>query len=92
MYTKNWLILKDDAKRTFEVCGQEFNTNAFMNRTIGMQRLGMMVTAITPPITNKNSNRASVTVPGYTQEEGLEARLMSQYRVLTMGSVDLDEE
>ena len=90
MYTKNWLILKDDAKRTFEVVGQEFNTNAFMNRTIGMQRLGMMVSAITPPITNKNSNRASVTVPGYTPEEGLEARLMSQYRTLMIDPIDED--
>lgn len=92
MYSKNWLILKDDAKKTFEICGQETNTNAFMNRTIGMQRLGMMVSAITPPISNTNSNRTSVRVPGYTPEEGLEARLMNQYRALMMGPMDIEEE
>jgi hypothetical protein len=90
MYTKNWLILKDDAKRTFEVVGQDVNTNAFLNRTIGMQRLGMLVSGITPPITNKNSSRTAVTVPGYAPEEGLEERLMIQYRALMIGPVDED--
>jgi hypothetical protein len=88
MYSKNWLILKDDAKKTFEVCGQDGNTNAFMNRTIGMQRLGMLVSGITPPVSNTNSNRISIKVQGYTPEEGLEERLMVQYRALMMGTID----
>lgn len=92
MYSRNWLILKDDTKKTFEICGQDGNTNAFMNRTIGMQRLGMTVSGITPPVSNKNANRAMVSVPGYTPEEGLEERLMVQYRALMMGPMDMDEE
>jgi len=90
MYTKSWQILKDDAKKTFEVCGQELNTNAFTNRVIGMQRVGMNVSCITPPITNKNSNKANLQVTGYTKEDGLQERLANEYREIMMRSVDMD--
>lgn len=88
MYAKNWQVIKDDSRRTFEVCGQERNTNLFTNTVHGMQRAGMNVSYVTPPVTNKNSSRDTVTVAGYTKEEGLHDRLMKTYREITMGSVD----
>jgi len=88
MYTGCWLIIKDDAKRTYEVCGQSPDGNLFYNNTVAMQRAGMNVSCITPPITNKNSSKELVKVPGYTKEDGLRERLQNQYREIYMKSVD----
>lgn len=90
MYSKNWQIIKDDSKKTFEICGLETNTNHFTNSVHGMQRAGMNVSCMTPPVTNKNSNKESVKVSGYTKEEGLLERLLKQHREITMGSIDED--
>ena len=91
MYSKNWQIIKDDAKRTFEVCGQEANTNSFTNKTYAMQRVGMNVSCTTPPVTNKNSSKGHIKITGYVLEEGLYERLLKQYREITLGSVDYDD-
>lgn len=88
MYTKCWQIIKDDAKKTFEVCGQDTNTGLFENRVLGMQRVGMNVSCITPPITNKSSNKAVLQVMGYTREDGLHDRLAAQYRSIMLQSMD----
>lgn len=88
MYSKCWQIIKDDAKRTFEICGQSANTNLFTNTIHGMQRVGMNVSYLTPPITHKNSSKDLVKVPGYTKEDGLHDRLLKQYRETMMGSID----
>jgi len=90
MYTKSWQILKDDNKKTFEVCGQEMNTNGFTNRVLGMQRVGMNVSYVTPPVTNKNSSKSTIQVLGYTKEDGLQERLANEYREIMMRSVDMD--
>jgi hypothetical protein len=90
MYSKNWLIIKDDTKRTFEVCGQESGTNAFTNKTYAMQKAGMNVSCMTPPVTNKTSSKDLIKITGYTKEEGLYERLLKQYRDLTIGSLDHD--
>ena len=80
MHTILWQIIRDDAKRTYEVCGQVSNTNAFTNRVAAMQRFGMNVSCATPPVTNKNSSKELVKVTGYALEEGLEQRLLKQFR------------
>ena len=88
MYSKCWQIIKDDSKRTFEVCGQAFNTNAFTNKTVALQRAGMNVSCATPPITNKTSSRELIKLTGYTYETGLLERLVKEYRAIMKGSMD----
>ena len=88
MYSKYWLIIKDDAKRTFEVCGQATSENSFTNKTYAMQKAGMNVSCITPPVTNKTSSKSLVKVSGYTKEDGLHDRLSKAYQEITMRSSD----
>jgi hypothetical protein len=88
MITKFWKIIKDDSKRTFEVCGQVSNENSFTNRTYGMQKAGMNVSCMTPPVTNKTSSKDLVKITGYTKEDGLEQRLLDQFRKITMPPLD----
>jgi hypothetical protein len=88
MFSKNWLVIKDDAKKTFEVWGKETNTNPFMNKVHGMQRLGMNVSCTTPPVTNHASSKEMVKIQNYTKEEGLYNRLSHEYQVLTMKEYD----
>jgi hypothetical protein len=88
MTTKFWQIIKDDSKRTFEVCGQISNDNSFSNKIYGMQKAGMNVSGITPPVTNKTSSKELVKITGYTKEEGLYERLLNQYRKITMPPMD----
>jgi hypothetical protein len=88
MYTRAWQVIKDDTKRTFEVCGQSDNTNAFTNEVYGMQRAGMNVSCITPPVTNKESSKDLVKVVNYKKEEGLYSRLQLQYKTIIMKSYE----
>jgi hypothetical protein len=90
MYSKCWQIIKDDSKRTFEVCGQASNTNAFTNQTIAFQRAGMNVSCATPPVTNKTSSKELVKVTSYTQEVGLHERLLKRFREIIKGSIDYE--
>jgi hypothetical protein len=91
MYSKYWLIIKDDAKRTFEVCGQATNENSFTNKTYAMQRAGMNVSCTTPPVTNKTSSKELIKIIGYVQEDGLYERLLNQHMEITRNYLDLDE-
>jgi hypothetical protein len=84
MYSKYWQIIKDDSKRTFEVCGQATSENAFSNKTYAMQKVGMNVSCIIPPVTNKTSSKTLIKVVGYTKEDGLLERLTKEYREITM--------
>ncbi len=79
MYSKYWLIIKDDSKRTFEVCGQASNENSFTNKTYSMQRAGMNVSCITPPVTNKTASKNLINITGYKKEEGLYDRLCAEH-------------
>ncbi len=88
MYTKTWQIIKDDSKRTFEVCGQSGNTNAFTNEVYAMQRVGMNVSGVTPPVSNKESHRDLVKFTGYSREDGLYTRLQAEYKKIVMSSYD----
>ena len=84
MYSKIWLIIKDENKKTYEVCGQASNENAFTNKTYRMQRIGMNVSCITPPVTNKNSNKEVIKIIGYTREDGLLERLDKEFNKIMM--------
>ena len=88
MYSKCWEIIKDDSKMTFEVCGQDANNNFFTNSTHAMQKAGMSVSCLTPPVTNKTSSKDVIKITGYTREEGLHERLLKQFREITMKSMD----
>lgn len=88
MNTKYWMIIRDDSKRTFEVIGQGANTNSFENRMHAMQKLGMQVSGMTPPVSNKNSNKDSISFVGYAKEVGLYDRLVKQHMEITMRSID----
>lgn len=79
MLSKSWLVIKDDSKRTFEVCGQSSNDNSFVNKTYAMQKLGMNISCMTLPITNRNSSKSLVKITGYVQEDGLYDRLLKEY-------------
>jgi hypothetical protein len=88
MYSRCWQIIKDDSRRTFEVCGQASNTNAFTNKTVALQRAGMNVSCATPPITNKTSSKELIKLTGYTPEDGLHERLLKQYREIMRESME----
>lgn len=77
-----WLIIRDDAKKTFEVISKTTNDNAFTNRTHAMQKAGMNVSCMTPPVTNKTSSKDTIKITGYTREEGLYDRLVKKYSEL----------
>jgi hypothetical protein len=74
-----WQIIRDDSKRTFEVISKTTNDNAFTNRTHAMQKAGMNVSCMTPPVTNKTASKELIKLAGYTKEEGLNDRLMKEY-------------
>ncbi|MFN8314472.1 MAG: hypothetical protein U0289_16830 [Cyclobacteriaceae bacterium] len=88
MYTKCWQIIRDDRKKTCEVVGPETNLNHFTNMVHGMQKLGMSVSCLTPPVSNKTSSKDRVQVQGYTREEGLFDRLVKEYRQKTSKDFD----
>ncbi len=85
---KYWEVIKDDSKRTFEVIGQSSNTNAFTNQTYAMQRNGMNVSCVTPPVGGKLPSKSVVTVSGYCKEDGLYERLLKEYRAKMMSFDD----
>ena len=94
MHTRYWKIIKDDSKRTFEVCGMDSNTDSFANKTIAMQRAGLNVSCVLPPVTNRTASKEVVTVFGYTRENGLYERLSTEFRAKIregMDDVDLNE-
>jgi hypothetical protein len=84
MNFRYWQVIKDDSKRTFEVCGQISNENAFTNRVYAMQKAGMNVSGLTPPVTNKTSSKTTIKVIGYNYEDGLYERLSTEFRAITM--------
>lgn len=91
MYTKSWLIIRDDTKRTFEVYGQEENTNAFTNKTIAMQRDGMNVSCMILPVTNKNASKTTIKITNYVVEVGLYARLLKQHQEIILRHYEQEE-
>lgn len=86
MITKFWQIIRDDSKKTFEVGDQTSNDNAFTNKIHAMQKAGMNVSCMTPPVTNKSSSRGLIKIAGYTPEDGLYERLLKEYREIIMRS------
>jgi hypothetical protein len=89
---KFWLIIKDDSKRTFEVCGQTPNTNAFSNEVYAMQRLGMSVSGATPPLSGKISSKELITVTSYKKEAGLYDRLKKEFLRIRLDAAEHESE
>ena len=83
MHSRNWQIIRDDSKKTFQVVSQESNTNFFFNEVYAMQRAGMNVTSVFLPVTNKNSNKDSVSFTGYKRDDALYERLQKEFRELS---------
>jgi hypothetical protein len=52
----------------------------------GMQRAGMNVSQMTPPVTNKTSSKDLIKIVGYNSESGLWARLEKEYATITRAS------
>ena len=92
MYTKSWQIIRDDAKKTFEVIGQTDNTNHFENNVHGMQKAGMTVSCMILPVTTKTASKNVLKVIGYTPEAGLHERLQKAYREKTRKDFEQWEE
>jgi hypothetical protein len=82
MHSKYWLIIKDDTKHTFEVCGQASNTDPFNNRTIAMQRARMNVSCVLLPVGTKHSSKSLIKFTGYSPEDGLYERLLREFQNL----------
>ena len=80
MSAKYWQIIRDDTKRTFEVCGQAMSDNTLHNSTHAMQKAGMNVSYLTLPVNNKASSKGVIKIVGYTPEDGLQERLRTEYR------------
>ena len=53
-----------------------------------MQKAGMNVSGITPPVTNKTSSKDLIKITGYTKEDGLQQRLLKQFQQITMPPMD----
>lgn len=87
MYTKNWHVIRDDVKRTFEVVTTSMSENAFTNKTHAMQRDGMNVSYVLLPVTNKNASKNAVGIPGYAKEDGLYERLLHQHKEIARKNV-----
>ena len=92
MYSKFWLIVKDDTKKTFEVCGQASSDNAFTNRIYGMQRSGMNISYVILPVTNKTSSKDLIKITAYTKEEGLYERLQQEHARALRESASFDDD
>lgn len=91
MITKFWQVIRDDSKRTFEVVDQTGNTNSFMNKIHAMQKAGMNVSCMTPPVTNKTSSKDFIKITGYIKEDGLYDRLQAEYRKRNFDSIEIEE-
>jgi hypothetical protein len=92
MYTKSWMVIRDDAKKTFEVCGLTDNTNHFENSVHGMQKAGMNVSCMILPVTTKTASKETIKVVGYRAEQGLHARIMKAYAEKTRHDFEQWEE
>ena len=53
-----------------------------------MQKAGMNVSCMTPPVTNKSSSKEAIKIIGYKKEDGLHKRLLNEYREITRRHFD----
>jgi hypothetical protein len=91
MYTRSWQIIRDDTKKTFEVLGQESNTDHFLNQVHGMQRQGMNVSAVILPVTNRHASKDAIQFTGYRIDDGLYARLTKEYQDKMRGDIWVED-
>jgi putative aminopeptidase FrvX len=84
MFSKTWIVIKDDTARTFEVITQATNENTYANKAVAMQRDGMNVTCVTIPASNRHASREAISFIGYTREAGLYHRLLKQHNEIIL--------
>ena len=84
MYTRTWHVIKDETTKTFEVVTQASNDNAFSNKTHAMQKAGMNINGVILPVSNKNANKESIKLVGYSREHGLYERLLKQHQEIIL--------
>ncbi len=92
MFSKYWLVIKDDAKHTYEVVSQATSENGFVNKVIAMQRDGMSVTSVILPVTNRTASKENITFIGYTREAGLHERLLKQHQEIILRNTEEEWE
>lgn len=85
MYSRSWQIIRDDTSKTFDVQGQESNTDHFLNLVHGMQRQGMTVSAVILPVTNRHASKESIEFTGYRRDDTLYQRLVKEYQMKIRG-------
>jgi hypothetical protein len=88
MYTRIWLVIKDEKTRTFEVVNQASNDNAFTNKTVAMQRDGMHISSMVLPVAHKYPGKDSIKLTGYIREDGLYDRLLKEHQAIAMKHSD----
>lgn len=91
MYSRSWQIIRDDTKKTFEVQGQESNTDHFLNLVHGMQRQGMTVSAVILPVTNRHASKEAIQFTGYRRDDGLYQRLTKEYQDKMRGDIWVED-
>jgi hypothetical protein len=89
MQSKNWLVIKDDSTRTFEVLTADLSENAFLNKTIAMQRAQMPVTSVVLPVSARFASKQQISFAGYTPEDGLWNRLVKYHQQLIQRNLDI---
>jgi hypothetical protein len=92
MYKKSWQVIIDHDRKTYEVVGQESNTDSFMNRVMAWQKVGLNVSATTPPVTNQLVHKSQFRMVGYQVEEGLHERLVLEHRKRLADSIGVWDE
>lgn len=78
------MIIRDDSARTFEVIGKESNDNRLANRVAAMQRAGMNVSFMSPPVTAHTLSKERIKIAGYGYESGLYDKLQAIFLERTL--------
>jgi hypothetical protein len=77
---KFWEVIYDDENRSMEVIGTSVDDTRLTNNVCEMQGAGMRVRCQTPDI---SVPKDQITVVGYTHENNLYSRLLSEYEMKT---------
>ena len=75
-YQKRWIVVRDVEKQTAEYVGATYDDTLLENSVMAMNNIGMNVTCFYPEV-GQQPNK--VMPYGYTHEEGLWDRLLTEY-------------
>jgi hypothetical protein len=80
-----WLMVIDDASRTFEVFGKSTDDTLLTSNTVEMQRAGLEVRCQAPDI---SFSKEDIEIHGYKHEDGLYSRVINEYEKRTGKSLN----